>query len=119
MNTACCGRILISLSMLQPPQLTLHDMQAQLDSFGVSHSSFTDKEQLCDAVLNAGGSSATTCSVCYEDYDCGDTLRVLPCKHRFHQSCVDRWLLKPDAERKRHLECPLCNTRVNRRHVRT
>lgn len=88
-------------------------MQAQLDTFGVQHDSFTDKEQFVDAILAQGGSSAATCSVCFEDYTCGDSMRILPCKHRFHQICVDKWLFKPAAaDRKRHLECPLCSAPV-------
>ena len=45
-----------------------------------------------------------TCPICIVDFEEGDDLRVLPCegKHRFHQTCVDPWLLELSAS------CPIC-----------
>ena len=45
-----------------------------------------------------------TCPICIVDFEEGDDLRVLPCegKHRFHQGCVDPWLLELSSS------CPLC-----------
>ncbi|KAG1890256.1 hypothetical protein F4604DRAFT_1568195 [Suillus subluteus] len=45
-----------------------------------------------------------TCPICIVDFEEGDELRVLPCegKHRFHQTCVDPWLLELSSS------CPLC-----------
>jgi E3 ubiquitin-protein ligase RNF38/44 len=43
------------------------------------------------------------CSVCIGDYEPGDELRVLPCKHLFHKECVDQWLSV-------NATCPLCRT---------
>ncbi|KAL4078374.1 hypothetical protein V8B97DRAFT_2021461 [Scleroderma yunnanense] len=45
-----------------------------------------------------------TCPICIVDFEEGDDLRVLPCegKHRFHQTCVDPWLLELSGS------CPLC-----------
>jgi hypothetical protein len=35
------------------------------------------------------------CSICLVDFEDGDELRqLLPCGHRFHRACIDRWLLK-------------------------
>lgn len=34
------------------------------------------------------------CSICAENFSGSDRLRVLPCGHAFHASCIDPWLLK-------------------------
>lgn len=41
------------------------------------------------------------CRVCLRPYTAGDTLRRLPCRHRFHRECIDQWLLH------RHPTCPV------------
>lgn len=46
------------------------------------------------------------CLICLDDYNPEDELRVLTCKHAFHQGCVDRWL-----ETGRN-NCPACRTKV-------
>merc|ERR1719373_21272 len=43
------------------------------------------------------------CCICLEFFKKGETVRVLPCLHGFHQTCVDTWLLS------RQRTCPLCN----------
>lgn len=42
-----------------------------------------------------------SCAVCLCDFEVGDVLRRLPCAHKFHSSCVDKWLC-------RNKVCPLC-----------
>ncbi|CUS10909.1 unnamed protein product, partial [Tuber aestivum] len=42
------------------------------------------------------------CPVCQEDFEQGQDLRVLPCRHRFHPDCIDPWLLNVTGS------CPLC-----------
>jgi len=44
------------------------------------------------------------CMVCLENFHAGDELRILPCLHRYHKSCVDPWL-------HRNAKCPSCNHR--------
>ncbi|KAH9662697.1 Receptor region transmembrane domain- and RING domain-containing protein 1 [Citrus sinensis] len=43
-----------------------------------------------------------TCAICLEDYQDGEKLKVLSCKHEFHASCVDSWLTKWGTF------CPVC-----------
>ena len=48
---------------------------------------------------------ATTCQICLENYNRGDTLMRLPCMHCFHWGCIASWL-----ERSR--KCPTCKDDV-------
>lgn len=43
-----------------------------------------------------------TCPICFDSFEDGQILRVLPCSHRFHALCVDPWLLNSSTH------CPLC-----------
>lgn len=45
--------------------------------------------------------TGASCAVCLCEFEYGDSLRQLPCKHFFHEKCVDRWL-------ERNKKCPLC-----------
>jgi len=40
--------------------------------------------------------SEIKCLVCQFAYEKGETLRRLPCKHCFHQECIDEWLKTKD-----------------------
>ncbi|KAI5794493.1 hypothetical protein DFH27DRAFT_613008 [Peziza echinospora] len=42
------------------------------------------------------------CPVCLDDFEDGQELRVLPCRHSFHPDCIDPWLLNVAGS------CPVC-----------
>ncbi|KAI4320188.1 hypothetical protein MLD38_033694 [Melastoma candidum] len=46
--------------------------------------------------------TSQTCAICIEDYNVGDKLRILPCRHKFHAACVDAWLTSWRTF------CPMC-----------
>jgi len=41
------------------------------------------------------------CSVCKDEYELDDEVKVMPCSHRFHIECIDPWL-------KLRNSCPVC-----------
>ncbi|KAI4314594.1 hypothetical protein L6164_027484 [Bauhinia variegata] len=45
---------------------------------------------------------AAQCYICLVEYENGDSVRVLPCHHEFHRTCIDKWLKEV------HRVCPLC-----------
>ena len=63
-----------------------------------------EKEELLFAISRARcGESGSSCAICLAEYESRAALRVLPCAHRFHRGCIDRWLTEQSAK------CPLCN----------
>lgn len=45
------------------------------------------------------------CAVCIEEYKPSEVVRILPCKHMFHKTCVDPWLVD-------HRTCPMCKLNI-------
>ncbi|KAK9275052.1 hypothetical protein L1049_022310 [Liquidambar formosana] len=56
--------------------------------------------------LNSHSGSNDSCVICRVDYDDGDTLTVLPCKHLYHSECINNWL-------KINKVCPVCLAEVS------
>ncbi|KAI5285054.1 hypothetical protein KEM52_002613 [Ascosphaera acerosa] len=61
-----------------------------------------------DATVLGASDTSLACPICTEDFQKGETLRVLPCNHRFHADCVDPWLVNVSGT------CPLCRVDLNR-----
>jgi hypothetical protein len=62
----------------------------------------------------AGASSAAAgvagdaelCAVCQADYEEGEVLATLPCRHCYHRDCVNNWLESYSRA------CPVCKEAV-------
>lgn len=46
------------------------------------------------------------CAVCQDAFELGETVKQLPCKHNFHEPCIDPWLELHDS-------CPICRCNLN------
>lgn len=82
-----------------------------------------EKRELVNLVMEVTsdgiGSTGTSCSICIDDYEQDDVLRVFPCGHKFHLDCADRWAISsqtngnssanPNAYK---FKCPLCNVPI-------
>ncbi|XP_026442211.1 peroxisome biogenesis factor 10-like [Papaver somniferum] len=41
------------------------------------------------------------CAICWEDMEVGGTTTIKKCSHKFHYSCISKWMNKQNT-------CPLC-----------
>ncbi|XP_042442479.1 E3 ubiquitin ligase BIG BROTHER-related-like [Zingiber officinale] len=55
---------------------------------------------------NVQDNNAEQCVICRLEYEDGDSLVVLSCKHKYHSECINKWLQLNKA-------CPICNTEVS------
>merc|ERR1712224_932233 len=74
---------------------------SQLGDYGSATSSKVGANN-SDGVKNIGDDEPT-CSICLCEYEKGDKLVALPCKHVFHESCITSWT-------DHNTRCPLCNS---------
>ena len=47
--------------------------------------------------------SIEACPICYDKFVKTDLIRILPCSHRFHRMCIDKWLNEESYL------CSICN----------
>lgn len=45
------------------------------------------------------------CAICLEEWEVGGTAKQMPCKHRFHGECIEKWL-------NIHGSCPICRHKM-------
>ncbi|GMI82811.1 Arabidopsis Toxicos en Levadura 54 [Hibiscus trionum] len=61
---------------------------------------------VCRYKKGEGLIEGTECSVCLNEFQEDETVRLLPkCNHAFHISCIDTWL-------RAHTNCPLCRAHI-------
>ncbi|KAJ2385155.1 hypothetical protein H4S02_004473, partial [Coemansia sp. RSA 2611] len=82
----------------QPPpcpekQVVQRQLASIIQTCGASSYSFTDE---------------VMCAICLGRYTLQESLRLLPCKHAFHQKCIDAWLLSKDMT----VHCPVCKCSI-------
>ncbi|KAI8324239.1 hypothetical protein GQ54DRAFT_309339 [Martensiomyces pterosporus] len=69
--------------------------------------------RLAGIIQNSGeGSYSFTnecaCAICLDPYLPNESLRLLPCRHAFHQHCIDSWLTSEGIT----VHCPVCKSDI-------
>jgi hypothetical protein len=85
---------------VDPTSTTTTTTTGQMSEDGISESVVQPGAE----VLNLDASQDTgnhVCPICTDDFEKGQDVRVLPCNHQFHPSCVDPWLINVSGT------CPL------------
>ncbi len=62
----------------------------------------------CSGAVDGAAPDDNACTICLDELEAGAEVRVLlRCKHTFHRSCIDQWLIGVRLE-----ICPLCRDNV-------
>ncbi|KAI8061593.1 hypothetical protein BC940DRAFT_310204 [Gongronella butleri] len=77
---------------------SVHNLSDARDSHASTSSTTTSVPMPCE--------QDEECAICLEEYLEGDCIRILPCQHEFHASCIDTWL----TTRKKF--CPICKYNI-------
>ncbi|XP_077188219.1 E3 ubiquitin-protein ligase ZNRF4-like [Paroedura picta] len=56
------------------------------------------------------GDKYDLCVICMAEYELGDQLKILPCSHAYHNTCISTWLLLQPRMGK---ICPICKQHVD------
>lgn len=81
--------------------ISMQDLDCK-DDAEVTVEQHEQPEPLGEVVGDVVGDDDAQCPICFENFENGEILRDLPCKHKFHALCVDPWLLESSSH------CPLC-----------
>ena len=76
------------------------ELDPPLDNYEIKNTNvirFADIENKCLLI----------CTICFDEFADADVLRVLSCKHYFHDECVDSWLIKHSNI------CPYCREQIS------
>lgn len=63
---------------------------------------YEEQSTTLDGDGNKGENERCCCAICLDEFQPKEKVRILPCKHRFHEPCLIPWLTE------RHASCPLC-----------
>jgi hypothetical protein len=98
--------------------LTVSELKQMLKRRGVSQDeidSFVDRQNLIDRLKQCRQYS-DSCCICFEDYEEGDPVCVLPhCHHELHAECLDKWVYtfaNNPVKLQHEPTCPLCKVEL-------
>ncbi|KAL8162883.1 hypothetical protein V2J09_014372 [Rumex salicifolius] len=82
-----------------------YDMLLALDENNHEHLGASNAQisNLPESIVQT--SSNDSCTICLEEPSIGETIRHLPCLHKFHKECIDSWL-------RRKRSCPICKSDI-------
>lgn len=55
--------------------------------------------------------TSEVCVICLNDVISTQSMKILPCLHKFHKKCIDEWI-RNDYQK----SCPICRTSINQRN---
>ena len=89
------------LGALRGQRQSYHEPGQGLDQGTIDHMPTTTYNE------NSSSGDDNTCTICQDEFKNGDEIRTLPCFHKFHKDCIDKWLDRSSV-------CPICKKDIRR-----
>lgn len=70
------------------------------------------KEQIIHRKYDTNTDEVKTCPIMFTDFEDGEEVAELPCKHIFDKDAIEKWLKEEDAS------CPVCRKKLNSKEVK-
>ena len=70
------------------------------------------KEQIIHRKYDSKTDEEKTCPIMFTDFEDGEEVAELPCKHIFDKDAIEKWLNEEDAS------CPVCRKKLNSKEVK-
>jgi len=90
---------------IEEPDYLFENEEFSVISEVVEREELMNKNELKKLKKKKIGNSCSQCTVCHEQYQRGEVIRILPCEHFFHYKCLKPWFKKSNA-------CPLCRLNI-------
>ena len=62
-------------------------------------------KRLPTKIFKSPSEHGNECSICQDNYNDGEEVTELPCKHNYHGACISKWLTQKNS-------CPVCRAEV-------
>ena len=70
------------------------------------------KKQIIHREYDSKTDEVKTCPIMFTDFEDGEEIAELPCKHIFDKDAIEKWLEEEDAS------CPVCRKKLNSKEVK-
>lgn len=89
---------------IDPDAMTYEELLELQEKMGSVSKGLTEQQLTRIRRLEAKGVDEV-CSICYYNIKEGEKIVQLPCRHYFHDQCIEEWLRKQKT-------CPLCKQEI-------
>lgn len=105
------GKFLFSFNKNSKIRIPQKYIRYESDDISTSAESLIEKlPTIKISCMNNLNQENSSCTICFMEYEYNTDLKILPCTHFFHESCIRDWF-------KNHSTFPFCKFRIDKQLI--